>query len=57
LGSIWKPSNFKIELRGCGPFLRNDPADRPQKILGGQTTLHADAGRQPFLLLPVIPRK
>ena len=50
-------SNFKNELRGCGPFLHNDPADRPQKIFGGKTTLHVGAGRQPFLLLPIVPGK
>jgi uncharacterized protein len=50
-----KLSNIKNELRGCGPFLHNDPADRPQKSFGGKTTLHADANRQPFLLLPVVP--
>jgi len=52
-----KLSNFKNELRGCGPFLHNDPADRPAKLFAGKTTLHAEAGRQPFLLLPIIPRK
>jgi uncharacterized protein len=50
-----KLSNFKNELRGCGPFLHNDPADRPESIFGGKTTLHAEANRQPFLLLPIIP--
>src|SRR5207245_11758955 len=24
-----RPSNFKNELRGCGPFLHDDPPDRP----------------------------
>ena len=52
-----KLSNFKNELRGCGPFLHNDPADRPAKLFAGKTTLHAETGRQPFLLLPIIPRK
>ena len=48
-------SNFKNELRGCGPFLHNDKRDRPPEIFGGTTTLHADTTRQPFLLLPIIP--
>jgi uncharacterized protein len=52
-----KLSNFKNELRGCGPFLHNDPADRPEKIFGGKTTLHVDSDRQPYLLLPIIPVK
>ncbi len=48
-------SNFKNELRGCGPFLHNDPEDRPESIFGGTTTLVADSQRRPYLLLPVIP--
>ncbi len=50
-----KLSNFKNELRGCGPFLHDDPIDRPEKIFGGKTTLHSEKNRQPYLLLPVIP--
>ena len=52
-----KLSNFKNELRGCGPFLHNDPVDRPEKIFRGKTTLHTDSERQPYLLLPIIPPK
>jgi uncharacterized protein len=50
-------SNFKNELRGCGPFLHDDPRDRPPEVFGGQNTLHAGPGRECFLLLPVIPPK
>ncbi len=49
-----KQSNFKNELRGCGPFLHDDPRDRPAEIFAGQTTLHSDASRRPYLLLPII---
>jgi predicted acyl esterase len=49
-----KLSNFKNELRGCGPFLHNDQRDRPQEIFGGCTTLHAFGESQPFALLPLI---
>ena len=35
-----KLSNFKNELTGCGPFLHNEPGDRPPAIFGGTTTLH-----------------
>ncbi len=52
-----KLSNFKNELRGCGPFLHDDPADRPSEIFAGRTTLHAEHERQPYLLLPIIPKK
>jgi predicted acyl esterase len=51
-----KLSNFKNELLGCGPFLHNDPRDRPRAVFDGETTLHFDADAQPYLLLPVIPR-
>jgi predicted acyl esterase len=48
-------SNFKNELKGCGPFLHDDDRDRPADIFGGTTTLHFERGRQPYVLLPVIP--
>jgi predicted acyl esterase len=50
-------SNFKNELTGCGPFLHDDPRDRPPKIFDGTTTLHFGGGKAPYLLLPVIPPK
>jgi predicted acyl esterase len=56
-GSGGKLSNFKNELTGCGPFLHDDPLDRPPEIFGGQTTLHFGSDRRPYLLLPVIPPK
>ena len=48
-------SNFKNELKGCGPFLHNDNRDRPDEIFGGETTLHIGADSPAFLLLPIIP--
>ena len=48
-------SNFAKPLTGCGPFLHDDPRDRPPEIFAGRTTLHFDAGKAPFLLLPVVP--
>lgn len=48
-------SNFKNVLRGCGPFLHDDPADRPPEIYGGRTTLHFGPDHPGFVLLPVIP--
>jgi len=50
-----KLSNFKNELKGCGPFLHDDPADRPPEIFSGTTTLHFSRTQAPYLLLPVIP--
>ena len=52
-----KLSNFKNELKGCGPFLHDDPIDRPGEIFGGTTTLHFGGEDAPYLLLPVIPAK
>ena len=48
-------ANFKNELKGCGPFLHDDPRDRPPKIFGGKIALHFGAGREAHLLLPIIP--
>ena len=56
-GSGGKLSNFKNELTGCGPFLHNDPKDRPLSIFGGTTTLHFGGDSAPYLLLPVVPPK
>jgi uncharacterized protein len=49
-----KLSNFKNELKGCGPFLHNDPRDRPQPRFGGATTLHLDQGGSNHLLVPIV---
>ena len=46
-------SNFKNELTGCGPFLHNDPRDRPAAVFDGTTTLHMDENAC-FILLPII---
>jgi uncharacterized protein len=51
-----KISSFKNELRGCGPFLHDDPRDRPLEIFAGKTTLHSGPNRAAYLLLPIIPR-
>jgi uncharacterized protein len=48
-------SNFKNELKGCGPFLHDDPVDRSASIFGGVTKLHFGHKRRPYLLIPVIP--
>jgi hypothetical protein len=50
-------TNMKNPMRGCGPFIHDDPTDRPMSIFGGDVTLHFSAKRQAHLLLPVIPPK
>jgi hypothetical protein len=52
-----KLSNFKNELLGCGPFLHNDPRDRPASVFGGNVTLHMGPQHESYILLPVIPRQ
>ena len=54
-GSGGRLSNMKNEFTGCGPFLHDDPRDRPVAIYGGRTTIHLGGGRDNFVLLPVIP--
>jgi len=51
-----KLSNFKNELTGCGPFLHNDPRDRPARIFGGKVTLHTGPKHPSYILLPIIPK-
>ena len=48
LGKVWT---------GVGPFTHDDPRDRPPAVFGGDVTLHAGSNRQPYVLLPVIPKK
>jgi uncharacterized protein len=47
--------SFKNEMTGCGPFLHNDPVDRPPELTGSTQTLWAGPGRESWVLLPVIP--
>ena len=48
-------SNFKNEMTGSGPFLHDEPRDRPAAIFGGTTTLHSEPSRSAFVLLPIVP--
>lgn len=50
-------SNFKNDLKGCGPFLHDDSTDRPAKIFSGTTTLHFGRDKNAYLLLPIVPAK
>jgi predicted acyl esterase len=49
-------SNFRNELLGCGPFLHDDPRDRPASVFGGKVTLHAGPRQPSYILLPIIPK-
>ncbi|MGH6725649.1 MAG: CocE/NonD family hydrolase [Pseudolabrys sp.] len=48
--------NAPYPMKGVGPFLHIDPDDRPVEIFACRNTLHFAAGKQPYLLLPVIPQ-
>ena len=48
-------SNMKHPMRGCGPFVHDDPVDRPESIFGGKVTLHFGAHHPAAILLPLIP--
>ena len=52
-----KLPHFKNELLGCGPFLHNEPRDRPASVFGGRTTVHIEPERASYVLVPVIPKK
>ena len=41
--------HFKNELKGCGPFIHDDPRDRPAAVFGGVTSIHSGS-----ILLPII---
>jgi uncharacterized protein len=47
----------KYTMQGVGPFKHDEPSDRPADVFGGQTTLHFAPGRQPYVLLPIVPPK
>jgi predicted acyl esterase len=44
-----------IPARGSGPWLHDDPRDRPKSIFGGKTTLYTGPKHRSYLLVPVIP--
>jgi hypothetical protein len=62
-GSDWKfPAvvdagrllNFGVPLTGSGPFLHNDPVDRPAEVFGGHTMVHTGGDTASWLQLPVV---
>jgi predicted acyl esterase len=48
-------STFKNRFTGVGPFLHDDPTDRPPAVFGGTTTIHSSPDRPSTILLPLIP--
>jgi putative CocE/NonD family hydrolase len=47
--------SFKNAMTGCGPFLHEDPRDRPRERFGGTVTIHAGGDRDSHVLLPIVP--
>ncbi len=50
-------SNMKNVFRGCGPFLHDDPTDRPEEIFSGDVTLHCGPRHPSYIMLPLVPPK
>lgn len=48
-------TTFKNKLTGCGPFLHDDPEDRPMDVFGGDVTIHTGPRHPSSLLVPAIP--
>jgi predicted acyl esterase len=46
-----------LGMRGAGPFLHNDPVDRPAEIFDNQVSIYSGPERQSHLLIPIIPRE
>ena len=49
-------SNMKNPMKGCGPFLHDDPTDRPEEIFGAEVTIYSDSVTPSYILLPFIPK-
>ncbi|WP_369405373.1 hypothetical protein [Streptacidiphilus melanogenes] len=47
--------DLAIPFTGSGPFLHNDPDDRPDNIHAGALTLRTGAQYASRLLLPMLP--
>ena len=50
-------SNMKNTFTGGGPFLHDDPVNRPMDVFDNSVTLHVDEEKSPYVLLPIIPPK
>jgi predicted acyl esterase len=48
-------TTFRNPLRGSGPFLHDDPDDRPHEVFGGTVTVHTGGEHGSYLLLPFMP--
>jgi predicted acyl esterase len=51
LGTVLNP------MRGSGPFLHDNPIDRPADIFDNEQTIYGGGERGSYLLLPIIPSR
>ncbi|MCP2092048.1 UNVERIFIED_ORG: putative acyl esterase [Paraburkholderia sediminicola] len=54
LGDARQPGDLYPQ-QGVGPFTHTEPKDRPPAVFGGKNQLYFEQGREPSLLLPIIP--
>jgi hypothetical protein len=54
-GSGGRIKSFKNELTGCGPFIHDDPRNRPPEVFNGKNTVHIAPDKPAYILLPVVP--
>ncbi|MEY4645482.1 MAG: hypothetical protein RLZZ596_2313 [Pseudomonadota bacterium] len=49
-------SNMKNPMKGCGPFIHDEPSDRPAEVFGATVTVLTGGAYNSHLLLPIIPK-
>jgi uncharacterized protein len=49
-------SNMKNPMKGCGPFIHDEPTDRPADVFGATVTVLTGGAYRSHLLLPIIPK-
>ncbi|MEV0563807.1 CocE/NonD family hydrolase [Dactylosporangium sp. NPDC050588] len=49
-------SNFKNAMKGCGPFLHDDPVDRPERRDAARVRVHCGGDHRSSVLLPFQER-
>ena len=48
---------FKNQMRGCGPYLHDDPRDRRAGVFDGAQTIHTGGEHPSHLLVPIVPER
>jgi hypothetical protein len=55
-GPVIRVPGIGYEMAGVGPFVHQDPVDRPAAMFAAPVSLHFDPEHRPYLLLPIIER-